>query len=208
MVIVLIMAFNCAMDSKFKKVIMKQIFLSYDNKYFDDEISCARYELQTQPDLVAQIDDIVKDYPNSFQTRWCGGGPCACMGCINSQFYLLGLTKSHWQIWKDEFRVVGPTTLEQDMTQPCTVYILSAGPNRINVIKYLREFRKISFDNIKNILGETDTKTPICENETYMYVKNMIEKLQSLGATLEIKSGEELNSEQNVAKIIKILKIN
>lgn len=83
---------------------MKIKYIAADNKVFDNEKDCARHELANCAGVLIKLEKGISKAPSRHQMNWCGGGACACMGCINHEFYGMGLTKAHWEVWMEEFR--------------------------------------------------------------------------------------------------------
>lgn len=48
-----------------------------------------------------QVHQIMMEVPESWRYRWCGGGPCGCMGCSNVSGMVTGkgVTKEQWEEW-------------------------------------------------------------------------------------------------------------
>jgi hypothetical protein len=48
-----------------------------------------------------QVHQIMMEVPESWRYRWCGGGPCGCMGCSNVSGMVTGkgVTKEQWEDW-------------------------------------------------------------------------------------------------------------
>lgn len=55
--------------------------------------------LPTDETLLARMDEAFGKLPERHATYWCGGGICACMGCVNGDAYELGVTREQWLVW-------------------------------------------------------------------------------------------------------------
>lgn len=165
---------------------MQTQYLSKDGKIFDSEYSCAEYELATFGSILEAIErEMAKVYP-PYQKNWCGSGSCACMGCINREFFNLGLTKNHWQVWFEKYRPIHITDgvrLEHNHVFGLKITGYNTHFNKTAFITYLKKQYSLTS-------SEAFTKTKIdaiiVENLEYMDTYVLSERFIKHGLITEI----------------------
>lgn len=178
-------------------------YIADDKKIFDSEKDCARHELANCEGVLAKLEAGISKAPRRNQMNWCGGQGCACMGCINSEFYEIGLTEAHWQVWMEEFRKVMPIVDEpkggrsKDYDE-ATIVLKNYGDNKAAVITAIKIITGLNTAESYNLLTpESQIKIGIA----YVDAKHYKKLLEKAGATVEIM-------EYTPRKNIKVMKIN
>lgn len=167
---------------------MKTQYIADDNQIFDSEKDCARHELTNCEGVLAKLEAGIAKAPRRHQMNWCGGQACACMGCINSEFYEIGLTKAHWQVWMEEFRKEMPMGEETKWDSSkdydaATIVLKNYGDNKAAVITAIKIITGLNTAESYNLLTpESKIKIGIA----YIDAKHYKKILEKAGATVEI----------------------
>lgn len=56
------------------------------------------YEVSADKTLLEDMDGWFEP-KGKHALRWCSGGMCACLGCVNHTAFYNGVTKEQWRIW-------------------------------------------------------------------------------------------------------------
>ena len=76
--------------------------LDWANKWKDTLFAkdlCQGCITAPKPRTISQINSLMASCPPDWR-RFCNGGPCACMGCVNGSF-AGNLTQEEWESWID-----------------------------------------------------------------------------------------------------------
>jgi len=140
------------------------------------------------------IDTIMHAFPSSIRGNWCsGGGPCACMGCVNGsgrvskeKFNLTQEEHQRWYEWKDEqdpdyFKRIA----QQDERTEFDVVLTSFNDRKLGVIKAIRSITGLGLVDSKNLVESTPNLIKEgCPKEEAVEIKYQIEEA---GGSVELK---------------------
>lgn len=163
-------------------MIQDKNYKSRDGKNFTDPLECAKYEIENFPDILENIQQSVKEKPIDHQKNWCGYGiapgyahACACVGCINSQFREVGLSKYHWKVWVDSYR---PKDDYDTSQKSFGIIITDLGTDKINLMKVLREVFQVSIPDVSRILK--NSAHIVIKNEDYDMANWYLRKITNI----------------------------
>lgn len=167
---------------------MKTEYIADDGQNFANEKDCARHELTNCEGVLDKLEAGIAKAPRGFQMRWCGSGACACMGCINREFYEMGLTQAHWEVWMEEFRKELPMDEESKWTYSdnlteTNVVLKNHGENKAEVVKAIRRITGLGMKESFDLL-QPDSAIKIAI--AYVDAKHYKSMLEKAGATVEI----------------------
>lgn len=167
---------------------MKTEYIADDGTNFDNEKDCARHELANCEGVLAKLEAGIAKAPRKFQLNWCGSGACACMGCINREFYDMGLTQAHWQVWMEEFRKELPMGQESSWDQSrdfdeATLVLRNYGENKAPVMAVIKRITGLGTVEAYSLL-EPDSEIKI--GIAYVDAKHYKTLLEKAGATVDI----------------------
>ena len=182
---------------------METVYKSRDGQIFDDAKVCAKYELETFPEMLEILNQNLEGVHPSFKARWCESGACCCVGCINRQFYDSGLTKSHWELWKEEYANLIEIIDPYDDVYGVLLNNVDAN-NRPAVMKVLRQHCGYGVTQV----GETlkNLPSPITYGIYYNDAKKLQDLLINCGATAFVfkDTPDKILEDQQERKTIKI----
>ena len=167
---------------------MKTKYIADDGQNFSSEKDCARHELANCEGVLEKLEAGIAKSPREYQMNWCGSGACACMGCINREFYEMNLTQSHWEVWMEEFRKELPMGKEPTWDQSrdydeATVVLKTYGEDKATVATVIRRITGLGTVEAYGLLApDSEVKIGIAYVDAKLY-KTLLEKA---GATVEI----------------------
>ena len=163
-------------------------YIAEDGEDFFNEKDCARHELASCG-VLEKLEAGIAKAPRSFQKNWCESGACACVGCINREFHQMGLKKSHWEVWMEDYRQDVPLGQEDKWDdsrdyEETNLILKNHGENKAEVVKIIRKITGLGMKESFDLLQpESAIKIAI----TYIDAKHYKHMFEKAGAMVEIR---------------------